>query len=789
MPLYKNTNQPYFLDPNSPANINCLGEYCYPIAVGDAINQQWYQTPCGNNEIADPLFSNATYGSDLVTNGTFTGSLAGWTAVAWTYNTNQAEAPALTAVNSLTQTIVAINGITYFRVTFDISGLSPGDSVRLKLGSTGYYEFDQNGSYDELIRNYGVNDDLVFFVPDTNISQALVDNVTLREATFGDWDTNDVWSINVGTGLVCASSLGTGLLEESVVDYIVAGDLYSLTFTVSNYVSGTVTPYIADQAGDPISANGTYTIYKTPTLTGVVSFLPSADFTGCISFPPSDDPSIGLYTGLRALRNDFQFLLVPQDGSEGEELDFSYLVEYYNEFVTVNTNIFDLLDVDYGCYTMWVTDMCLVEGVELVQNGTFAAADLYWTQWWGAHQYDFSGGEVTFIFEPLEGSNLLTNGDFSAGGAGWTATGWTIGTGATHNTGNTSSLSRTDTIPYVVGLRTWLAVTISGRTAGSFTVTLGDWTSSSYSLDGTFVFRGFQGVGGAITYSINPTSTFDGTVDDLAIHQTTNIWDESPVIQNPVNVDIVAGNYQFSYDITAHTGVVPTVANSLWGVASWLFGQPTALVFEDTIATHIHTISNYVPGQKIPAIAPSFAGIDSAGGQRSYPGRFTVDNVSLVRVEPFEATYISECFNFQLEHPNTQLITGYSDQEAFGFEFANTGFRLQMRVPIRSYNPFQEKTKNVAQYGTGNAAVTYAAKTKKWVVTTDFMSESAHDALGTIIDCDHFMIGTTGSMDNEYIADIEDYTPEWRSEGDYGLSITIFNVRLKEGGQLFNRHI
>lgn len=776
MPLLKNTNQPYFLDPNSPNTINCNGTFCYPISDGDDIYQQWYQTPCGNNLVIDPNFSNATYGADLITNGDFATDLSGWTTTGWIWNAGQAEAPALTTPNNLTQTIPAMAGILFWRVTFDVAGLAAGDEVRVSLGGGGYAVFDQIGSYDVIMRNTGTS--IIFTVPVTNTANTLIDNVTLQQVTYSDWDTNDDWLINLDDGMACADELGTGLLIESVADYIVANDYYYLSFTVSDYVQGDVTPNVANVAGTAVSSNGVKEFWITPTATGVVSFLPSADFIGCIS-----------EVNLQVLRNDYLFLLVPDSGAEGEEYDFSEFMEYYQDKITLNSNIFSLLGVDYGCYTMYVTDMCLVEGAELIQNGTFAATDQYWTEWWGSHQYDYSAGQVTFIFEPLTGSNLLTNGDFSAGNAGWTFAGWTIGTGATHNTGNTTPLSRTDTIPYVVGLRTWIVITISGRTAGSFTVTLGNFTSDAYAENGTFCFRGGQSTGGVITYSINPTSTFDGTVDDMGIHQTTTIWDEGPIIQNPANSSIVAGNYEFSFDFVGSTGVIPVNAAQRYGVATWLFGQAEAFDFETTVATHTHSIANYVPGQQIPAVFPGFAGFDVAGGQRSYPGTITIDNVSLVRVEPFEATYTSECMNYQFEHINTKLVTGWCDQEAFGLDFANTGFKLQMRTEVRSLNPVYDKIKNIGRSGTGNSDVGYAAQAKIWTLATGYMSESAHDAMSAIIDCDHFTIGTSGDDDTEYIAEAEGYQPEWIKSGSYSLAPILINLRLKTNGMKFNRHI
>jgi len=113
MPLLKNTNQPYFPDPNSPNDYTCAGEYCYPIQQGDKIYQQWYQTPCGNNLVADPDFSNVTYGANLVVNGTFTGSLASWTTTGWTYGTNEAVGPIATSPNDLTQAGIASVGVAY----------------------------------------------------------------------------------------------------------------------------------------------------------------------------------------------------------------------------------------------------------------------------------------------------------------------------------------------------------------------------------------------------------------------------------------------------------------------------------------------------------------------------------------------------------------------------------------------------------------------------------------------------------------------------------------------------
>ena len=134
-------------------------------------------------------------------------------------------------------------------------------------------------------------------------------------------------------------------------------------------------------------------------------------------------------------------------------------------------------------------------------------------------------------------------------------------------------------------------------------------------------------------------------------------------------------------------------------------------------------------------------------------------------------------------------MRGYCDQSAYGFDFANTNFYLQMRCEARGLNPIYAKQKNIAQFGTGNALVTYADATKYWQLTTGFMSESAHDAMAVIIDCDHFLVGSSPTNGIEYIAEAEDYQPQWIANGSYSLAPVTINLRLKTGGQKFNRHI
>ena len=170
-------------------------------------------------------------------------------------------------------------------------------------------------------------------------------------------------------------------------------------------------------------------------------------------------------------------------------------------------------------------------------------------------------------------------------------------------------------------------------------------------------------------------------------------------------------------------------------------------------------------------------------------GTVTVDNVSLVRIEPFEATYTSECLSYEFEHPRTKLMTAYSDQPAFGFEYTNTGFKLQQRAVVRSIAPFYPTEGQIQKSGTGNARVVYAGVEKYWQLHTAYVTETFHDSMAIMVRSDHFAIGNAEGTQTEYVAEVEDYTPQWLANGQYSLAPAVVTLRVKEGGQKFNRHI
>jgi hypothetical protein len=776
MPLFQINKNPYFPDPYGPNTYGCGESYCHPIALGDTIFTQFYQTPCGANEIENPLFDDITLGAELLTNPSFTGSAAGWTlGSGWAYGTNNiVHTPGNTA--SASQSAIGLTIGTVYRFQITLNRTAGG--VFIRVGGAGLFSqdyLDTSGTHVFSLVFLSIND--VFEIIPTSDFDGSISATSVKSETLAGWETNGGWVFS--NNLMCHIEGETGVLEQDVADYINAGGYYMISVSVNGYVQGQLDVYIANVKVGEITSGGSFTYYGTPTLTGVVSFVPTANFIGCINFLPNGKE--GFTPGLYELKNNHQGDLISSNGSR---YDLSPYFSYYQQWVTLIFNI-ETLEVPYGCYSIEIYDACTITGDNLVIDGNFGNNNYTnWQRLNGSSQYDVSSGELEFIFEPLEGSNIITNGDFSSGDDDWSVgSGWVVGAGAaSHTPGSTDPLSQTVTInpaPPAPGVQTfWIQLVMSNWTQGTITVTLSDKTSSTYGMNDTITFPLNPTVAGSVTFSITPSSNFDGSVDDIALHESNNIWVAFPQILNTVNTNFMAGNYELEFDVIAKSG------HANIGAAMGIQGMSQSLNYQTSAGTYTVSVNGYVPGGQRAQLQARFR-----VGNNFYPGRITVDNISAVRVEPFEANYTSECLNYQFEHEGTRMMVAYCDQNAFGFEFQNTGFRLQQRAAIRSMNPVVTKEKEIAKFGNGNAAVVYAGSEKWWLVVTDYVSETFHDAMSIMVDCDHFMIGLTDDTGLEYIVEAEEYSPQWLADGDYSLSIIQLRVRIKEGGQLFNRHL
>jgi hypothetical protein len=91
---------------------------------------------------------------------------------------------------------------------------------------------------------------------------------------------------------------------------------------------------------------------------------------------------------------------------------------------------------------------------------------------------------------------------------GWTSDGWTgdFATGWIHTTGNTTAL--TNTLAATVGYKYQITYTVTGRTAGSFTIAFGGQSIAGIIATGAFGPTALT----TATLSITPTTDFDGKI-------------------------------------------------------------------------------------------------------------------------------------------------------------------------------------------------------------------------------------------------------------------------------------
>ena len=783
MPLLRNKFQPYFPDPDAPNNYQCGSErYCHPVTVGDTVWSQFYQTPCNENEVEDPEFDDYTFGADLVTDGDFSTNptLSGWNlGTGWSWDNVNFEMDFTPGtVGLLTQTLPGLVLGQAYNVSFDVTRTAGSLQVGLGLlvGLVDYTpSVSSTGSYNfTLIFNDTTpSNDIINVLPSIDFNGS-IDNIKVEAIIYTYWDTNDAWIL--GDGQACHIPGQTGDLKEIVADYIDANAYYKISFNVSGRADGSLTVKVSDVSTSAVTTNGDFTFWLTPTMPGTITIEGTSTFDGCIS-------DIALYK----LRNDYSAELIDSDGNIN---DVSDAFSYYEDYVTLGFS-FDNYELGDDCYTLNVYDQCVVTSDNLVMNGDFANGFTDWTKNNSNSQYAIIGDQLELIFNPfgIGSTDYVTNGDFSSGSTGWTlGAGWSIvGNAARHTAGNTATLSQTLTLPApplpATGYNYWVGFTVSNWTTGTVSLKLGNApTGTTYTWKGNDIFIQIYSPkqSGSVDITFTPSSTFDGDIDDIKVVMTNH--SAFPILKQDGIATITPGTYQTDFEIMGSTD-----ANI--SARAYLNGGVPVPNYQSAFGTYSFTQTYTLNGGNYYIIG-NFSKTDPNYIQPNYiEGSIIIDNVSLKKIEPFEATYQSECIQYAESFDRSKVMVSWCDQNALGFEFENTGFRLTHRLEIRSINPIYPSTSEIMKTGRGNDRFVYGQLEKFWNVYTGFASETFHDLMAAMLVCDHIQIGDTASYGTEYTSNGQEYAPEWNGEGAYSLAPANFQLRVKEKGQQFNRHI
>ncbi|HYE52629.1 MAG TPA: hypothetical protein VEB20_23745 [Azospirillaceae bacterium] len=515
---------------------------------------------------AAPAPSQAV-GADKVTNGNFS---ADGTAAGWSPN---GDANALTVSGGEMVVTAKNNGTTYptgIQNFTTVAGQEYVATVTMRKG-TGTNVFFNVYNGGTLLTNSGAvtatssttvirpfvaasTSTGVFLGAETTASgqtgffdSASVKPNKVTNGTFASdtaWTKGAGWTISGGKAHKAAGS-GTTLSQTSFT--LVAGRAYRIAYTLSNRTAGQTQVYVGDTGGALRNANGTYTeTLVATTTTGGIVFGTTADFAGSISdvalvdlttgemltngeFNPNGwAPASGVNGSLSLVAGKLRVTctVTGQGGCAGQALSGLTVGRSYRVTFDADTAGSGYVYVDVhngssalGFKTQAASGTALT--FDFVATGTSANLRLFTSATAGAYT-DFDNVtvyELTAATNPV-GPELAANGTFSS------ITGWTLGTGWSHDAGN-AEVDATAAVSgqtlacvltnLVVGQVYRASMTIRNHAGG--TVALGSGASTAIAAvgaDGTFTGF-FIATATSQSLYVNPQSTFTGTIGNVSV--------------------------------------------------------------------------------------------------------------------------------------------------------------------------------------------------------------------------------------------------------------------------------
>lgn len=581
--------------------------------------------------------------------------------------------------------------------------------------------------------------------------------------TDGDFSEGDThWSEAgnnwvITSGVACYTAADDGGVLYQTISGLSEGTTYSIQFTISNYVSGTLTPFLWDTNGSAVGADGTYLQYITilPGHINETLLFDDTQWDGCITNifiaevgcwnPPGvDDWLFGTDTACHVVGSVVPIistLIIPVAASPGCTFELIITISGMTSgslTADINGDAFEPITAN-GVYSIYVTslgdnflsftpssdfDGCmsvpeLRRYCDYPQLGLFDLDDNFILDLSndGGVSIDVEGRHITWTFKLCQleqvlafgcykfklfdtcndcflNDNLLANSTFQSDLSGWTTAGGFAWNSGRAQTTNTGSLIQD------IGDNDYRCVRIT-----VFSITGG--TPS-------IILRLSQNGGGAPTSDITITT---------------------------------AGVYSvFGFGGRVHFSVVGT------GVVT----------VDDIYA------------------------ITSAVGNPCDPHCYQIE---------------SNCLNWKETHECTKHIVAYCEENSLGFNFGSTlyvgtGFKLQERFRIANFNPTHNKDRNVQLDSGGAKKLVFAQNEKQWQLRFDYTDQIGHDTIAAMMDCDVIQINH-GEIDaypvpyddtKEYVCLTEDYEPEWAERGERNLAqsqieitevpSTIFNQNL-----------
>jgi hypothetical protein len=283
---WENPDKDVFDGSSNISPTNCKALYRLNEGAGDRV---YNAAPVlGAEMVSNGDFSSI--GQELVDKGDFTGITqaesttgADWvTQAGWTISGGKASVDT-TVSKALTQSISVVDGKLY-NVSFEISDFVKG-KFQVQFGGNVLQSVWDNGVYNYTVSAPTTNDTLHLYA--MNESKFSIDNISIKEIESG-WSVLEGsheflgwaqtgWSIANGKASVDHNNtdLTTMGLSKSSFGQV-AGKSYSLSFEISDYVSGNLIPQFSGQAlvpGGIEMANGVYNYIVSAGNTNTTFYL------------------------------------------------------------------------------------------------------------------------------------------------------------------------------------------------------------------------------------------------------------------------------------------------------------------------------------------------------------------------------------------------------------------------------------------------------------------------------------------------------------------------------------
>jgi hypothetical protein len=485
-----NNNQPVVFNYDNGFCGTIQREYCILKENNDRISTQFKLAPLTVNQTINPTF---TPSAEKMTNYSFTGSATGWTLTGgWGYGINNVATITAGTVSQAVPGIVA-NKSYYIEMVFEPTAYGASPNMTLSIGGTtssnlGTLAVSQLYYASGYFNATNTNN---LIVTNNGDWRGIIYSISVKEVGWNVGINGFNWinTVPVTVDWVVSNKAqhtqgNTTVLFIQFLNYIynlTVGDTYKIVVTVTDVTEGSVGVYLGGTLVGTIDQNGVY-IYTGTVTSGsgqTFYFAPTSNFNGSIdnlyAYKIPDNFDIGVFD----LDDNF-IKLVP-----------SSEITQVGDWVYVETSGSDL-SLAEGCYRLKLTD----------------------------------------TYETTSYKQLITNGDFSSGGTGWTGTsGVTFGTDATILSADSTdieTLSQTITIDECL-LNKSLTGSFELRIDASATLTVTARGKNTLTVYAT----------GTITTSGTKLTAFTPT-DDTEIELIFSLVCQAPKVNQDCNIDDVS---------------------------------------------------------------------------------------------------------------------------------------------------------------------------------------------------------------------------------------------------------